>query len=103
MAVTVLVCHCGKRISAPGATPGRVGKCPACGAVLQIPSGPAPAPDAALRPADAQPWSFPPTCPACGNPLVRPDGEADTRCVAPNCPAQRDAKESAVEAPPVAV
>jgi hypothetical protein len=40
MAVTVLVCRCGKRISAPGATPGRVGKCPACGALLQIPPGP---------------------------------------------------------------
>ena len=39
MAVTILVCHCGRRISAPGATPGRVGKCPACGAVLRVPHG----------------------------------------------------------------
>ncbi len=31
-------------------------------------------------------------CPRCGNPLVRPEGEADTRCVAPDCPAQRDQK-----------
>jgi len=45
-----------------------------------------------LRPADSRPWVFPTTCPACGNPLVRPEGEADTRCVAPNCPAQRDQK-----------
>ena len=29
---------------------------------------------------------------ACGNALVRPEGEADTRCVAPDCPAQRDQK-----------
>jgi DNA ligase (NAD+) len=43
-----------------------------------------------LRPAGSKPWVFPKTCPACGNPLVRPEGEADTRCVAPNCPAQRD-------------
>ena len=45
-----------------------------------------------LRPADSQPWVFPTHCPVCGNPLVRPDGEADTRCVAPDCPAQRDQK-----------
>jgi hypothetical protein len=37
MAVTVLVCRCGKRISAPGAKPGRVGRCPACGSVLRVP------------------------------------------------------------------
>ncbi len=45
-----------------------------------------------LRPADAEPWEFPTNCPACGNPFVRPEGEADTRCVAPDCPAQRDQK-----------
>ena len=45
-----------------------------------------------LRPEDAQPWQFPTTCPACGNPFVRPEGEADTRCVAPDCPAQRNQK-----------
>ncbi len=45
-----------------------------------------------LRPDDSVPWTFPADCPRCGNPLVRPDGEADTRCVAPDCPAQRDQK-----------
>jgi DNA ligase (NAD+) len=45
-----------------------------------------------LRPDDSEPWVFPTHCPRCGNPLVRPDGEADTRCVAPDCPAQRDQK-----------
>ena len=45
-----------------------------------------------LRPANSQPWVFPTHCPRCGNPLVRPDGESDTRCVAPDCPAQRDQK-----------
>ncbi len=45
-----------------------------------------------LRPPDARPWEFPTRCPRCGNPLVRPAGEADTRCVAPDCPAQRDQK-----------
>jgi DNA ligase (NAD+) len=45
-----------------------------------------------MRPDDSAPWRFPTRCPACGNPLVRPEGEADTRCVAPDCPAQRDQK-----------
>ncbi len=45
-----------------------------------------------LRPAASVPWTFPTACPRCGNPLVRPEGEADTRCVAPDCPAQRDQK-----------
>ncbi|HSJ91182.1 MAG TPA: NAD-dependent DNA ligase LigA [Ilumatobacter sp.] len=42
-----------------------------------------------MRPEGVEPWRFPANCPACGNPLVRSDGEADTRCVAPDCPAQR--------------
>jgi DNA ligase (NAD+) len=46
----------------------------------------------AMRPDGAEPWQFPADCPACGNPFVRPEGEADTRCVAPDCPAQRDQK-----------
>jgi len=45
-----------------------------------------------LRPADSEPWVFPTACPICDNTLVRPEGEADTRCVAPDCPAQRDQK-----------
>ena len=40
----------------------------------------------------ARRWVFPTNCPSCGNPFVRPEGEADTRCVAPDCPAQRDQK-----------
>ena len=45
-----------------------------------------------LRPNGSVPWVFPTDCPRCGNPLVRPEGESDTRCVAPDCPAQRDQK-----------
>ncbi len=45
-----------------------------------------------LRPKGSKPWVFPTHCPRCGNPLVRPEDEADTRCVAPDCPAQRDQK-----------
>lgn len=45
-----------------------------------------------IRPADSQPWQFPVNCPACGVPLTQPEGESDTRCFAPDCPATRDQK-----------
>ncbi len=44
----------------------------------------------ASRPADLAPWQFPATCPACAASLVRVEGESDTFCVNPACPAQRD-------------
>jgi DNA ligase (NAD+) len=37
----------------------------------------------------ARRWKFPTTCPVCDQPLVRLEGEADTRCVNVDCPAQR--------------
>lgn len=43
-----------------------------------------------MRPADSEPWTFPTDCPGCGSELVRLEGEADTRCVNPGCPFQRD-------------
>ena len=47
----------------------------------------------AQRPPDAEPWRFPTTCPCnLASRLVRPEGEADTRCVEPACPFQRDQK-----------
>jgi DNA ligase (NAD+) len=43
------------------------------------------------RPEDAAPWEFPTTCPCpLSSTLLRPEGEADTRCVEPRCPFQRD-------------
>lgn len=44
-----------------------------------------------LRPAGTEPWEFPTTC-SCplASTLVRAEGEADTRCVEPECPFQRD-------------
>ena len=45
----------------------------------------------ALRPAESRPWQFPTLCPCpLQTELVRPEGEADTRCVEPACPFQRD-------------
>ncbi|HEX6658346.1 MAG TPA: NAD-dependent DNA ligase LigA, partial [Ilumatobacter sp.] len=43
------------------------------------------------RPAGSAPWVFPTTCPCpLKSTLLRPEGEADTRCVEPACPFQRD-------------
>jgi len=44
-----------------------------------------------LRPEPCPPWQFPTVCPCpLQTELVRPEGEADTRCVEPECPYQRD-------------
>ncbi len=40
MSVPILICECGLRVKAPGATPGRVGRCPKCGGTLRIPDRP---------------------------------------------------------------
>ena len=42
MTVTTLVCPCGMTLKAPGAKPGRVGKCPKCGGMLRVPDDFAP-------------------------------------------------------------
>ena len=42
----------------------------------------------AERPADAVPFRMPEGCPSCGEPVYREEGEAATRCVNPECPAQ---------------
>ncbi len=44
-----------------------------------------------LRQDGSAPWQFPRICPCpLATDLVRPEGEADTRCVEPACPFQRD-------------
>lgn len=43
------------------------------------------------RPAHCPPWEFPRQCPCpLASELLRAEGEADTRCVEPGCPFQRD-------------
>jgi hypothetical protein len=37
MGVSILVCGCGLKVRAAGATPGRVGRCPRCGGELRVP------------------------------------------------------------------
>ncbi len=41
------------------------------------------------RPSRSTPWVFPSACPDCGKPLVRPEGEANHRCVNLDCPARQ--------------
>ena len=46
-----------------------------------------------LRPKDSKPWKFPTKCPCdLRSTLVQASDEADTRCVEPDCPHQRDQK-----------
>ena len=48
------------------------------------------APVLADRPEGLAPWVFPDTCPCpIGSQLVRPEGEAEHRCIHPECPIQR--------------
>jgi DNA ligase (NAD+) len=45
----------------------------------------------AMRPPNSPPWVFPQSCPCpLSSTLQRLEGEADTRCVEPACPYQRD-------------
>ena len=45
----------------------------------------------AKRPKNSVPWQFPSTCPcSVGSQLVKSEDQADTRCVEPSCPFQRD-------------
>lgn len=45
----------------------------------------------AKRPKTCAPWTFPASCPCpLDTELVQVEGEADTRCVEPSCPFQRD-------------
>ncbi len=49
-----MVCRCGKSLSLKGAAPGRVGRCPQCGATFQVPEAPRSRPPAGrLAPASA--------------------------------------------------
>ena len=40
----VLICSCGQKLNTPGATPGRVGKCPRCGSLLKMAGPPVESP-----------------------------------------------------------
>lgn len=78
MSLTTLVCPCGMTLKAPGAKPGRVGKCPRCGGLLRVPDEPvaqAPASrKAARRPVPDEPPAPPPADPISDPEEGMPDG-----------------------------
>lgn len=86
--VGVATLHNQDQVAVKDVRPGDTVTVRKAGDVIPEVLGPVPS----LRPGGSRPWVFPTKCPACGNPLVRPEGEADTRCVATDCPAQRDQK-----------
>ena len=48
-------------------------------------------PVVAKRPKNSKPWTFPATCPCpLESTLVKMEDQADTRCIEPSCPFQRD-------------
>ncbi len=83
----VLVCACGRRLAAEGAKPGRVGRCPGCGATFRVPDRPkAPAP-----PVDI----------AESEPALGPAGYGLSD--APEPPRRRAARRTSAEPPTMAV
>jgi DNA ligase (NAD+) len=44
------------------------------------------------RTGDEREYEFPKLCPECGKPALRPEGEVDTRCTNPDCPAKVKAR-----------
>jgi DNA ligase (NAD+) len=88
--VSMATLHNREQVQAKDVRPGDVVVVRKAGDVIPEVVGPV----LSARPESSEPWVFPDDCPACGNPLVQPEGEADTRCVAPDCPAQRDQKLS---------
>ncbi len=55
MTVSILVCGCGLKVRAQGATPGRVGRCPSCGGELRVPDSLPPEQPARARTHDDEP------------------------------------------------
>ena len=85
--VGVATLHNEDQVRAKDVRPGDTVIVRKAGDVIPEVVGPVPS----LRPAKSKPWSFPTTCPCpLASTLVRLPGEADTRCVEPACPYQRD-------------
>ena len=78
---TILVCRCGRPLRLAGATPGRIGRCPACGETFRVPGrpeGPKPPvhasePKPSVTPAQSAPPSRDPG-PARPRPTLKPAG-----------------------------
>ncbi|HZW33867.1 MAG TPA: hypothetical protein VFF52_24305, partial [Isosphaeraceae bacterium] len=86
--MTILVCRCGKRLRAPGATPGRVGHCPACGAALRVPE-PAAGPADESMPVESAPAPAPVT-----RSSLHPERAVPTPAQPADPPPERDGRET---------
>ena len=85
--VTMATLHNRDQVAAKDVRPGDTVVVRKAGDVIPEVVGPV----LAKRPKNSRPWVFPVTCPCpVRSELVKPDDQADTRCVEPSCPFQRD-------------
>ena len=85
--VTMATLHNRDQVAAKDVRPGDTVVVRKAGDVIPEVVGPV----LAKRPKNSVPWQFPSTCPcSVGSQLVKSDDQADTRCVEPSCPFQRD-------------
>lgn len=85
--VTMATLHNRDQVAAKDVRPGDTVVVRKAGDVIPEVVGPV----LAKRPKNSKPWVFPATCPCpVGSTLVKSDDQADTRCVEPSCPFQRD-------------
>ena len=85
--VTMATLHNRDQVAAKDVRPGDTVVVRKAGDVIPEVVGPV----LAKRPKKSEPWDFPSTCPCpVKSTLVKLDDQADTRCVEPSCPFQRD-------------
>ena len=85
--VTMATLHNRDQVAAKDVRPGDTVVVRKAGDVIPEVVGPV----LAKRPKNSVPWQFPSTCPcSVGSQLVKSEDQADTRCVEPSCPFQRD-------------
>lgn len=85
--VTMATLHNRDQVAAKDVRPGDTVVVRKAGDVIPEVVGPV----LAKRPKKSEPWEFPSTCPCpVKSTLVKLDDQADTRCIEPSCPFQRD-------------
>ena len=85
--VTMATLHNRDQVAAKDVRPGDTVVVRKAGDVIPEVVGPV----LAKRPKSSKPWEFPATCPCpVKSTLVKLDDQADTRCIEPSCPFQRD-------------
>jgi DNA ligase (NAD+) len=85
--VTMATLHNRDQVAAKDVRPGDTVVVRKAGDVIPEVVGPV----LAKRPKNSEPWEFPSTCPCpVKSTLMKLDDQADTRCIEPSCPFQRD-------------